>query len=79
MSASPSIPGSTTAGVVVASSDTRRHVYDLAIAVAALLIAAGFLTPDEAQLWLNLAAALVPVLGVILARLNAPKGRHAQQ
>lgn len=64
-------------GHIVHDPEVRKHTYDTAIAIAALLVAAGFLTPDEAQLWLNLGAAALGLLGTLLARFNVPRGKHA--
>lgn len=64
-------------GKIVTDPDLRAHLYVTAAAIVALLVGAGFLSADEAQQWLNLAAAVIGLLGVVLARFNVPKGRHA--
>lgn len=66
-------------GRIVDDPDTRAHLYVTAMAIAGLLVGVGFLTADEAQLWLTLAAALIGLGGNLLARFNVPKGRHVQE
>lgn len=48
----------------------RRQVYQVAVALVPLLIAIGFLTPDIAQLVLNVVAALLGVGAGTLALTN---------
>jgi len=48
----------------------RRQVYQVAVALVPLLIAVGFLTPDIAQLVLNVVAALLGVSAGTLALTN---------
>lgn len=62
---------------------TRHYIYNILIALVPLLVAAGFIVPDEAQLWLTLAAAVLGLAGTGLAQPNSdPKkvtvsrGRH---
>ncbi|MBO1770449.1 hypothetical protein [Agrococcus sp. TF02-05] len=64
-------------GRIVESPDLRAHLYVTALAIGGILVAMGFLTDDELQLWLNLAAALIGLGSTVLARFNVPKGRHA--
>lgn len=48
----------------------RRYVYQIAVAAVPLLIAVGFLTPDLAQLVLNVVAAALGVGAGSLALTN---------
>lgn len=48
----------------------RRQVYQVAVALVPLLIAAGFLTPDLAQMALNVVAAVLGVGAGTLALTN---------
>lgn len=48
----------------------RRQVYQVAVALVPLLIAVGFLTPDIAQLVLNVIAAVLGVSAGTLALTN---------
>lgn len=73
------VPGSPTDGRLVADGGTRAHVYELTIAAVALLTGLGFVAPDQAQLWINLVAALIPIGALLVARLNVPKPRHARE
>lgn len=66
-------------GKIVTDPDLRAHLYVTAVAIVALLVAAGFLAADEAQLWLNLAAALIGLASTVLARFNVPRGRHVRE
>lgn len=66
-------------GKIVNDPDLRAHLYVTAMAIAAVLVGAGFLAAEQAQLWLNLAAALIGLGGNVLARLNVPKAQHARE
>lgn len=68
-----SVPGSSTSGRVIATGDARARTYELMLAIGALLVAFGIVGPDELQLWLNLGAALIPIAGLVIARLNVPR------
>jgi uncharacterized membrane protein len=48
----------------------RRQVYQVAVALVPLLIAVGFLTPDIAQMVLNVIAAVLGVSAGTLALTN---------
>lgn len=48
----------------------RRQLYQVAVALVPLMIAVGFLTPDIAQLVLNVAAALLGVGAGTMALTN---------
>lgn len=48
----------------------RRQVYQVAVALVPLLIAVGFLTPDLAQMALNVVAAILGVSAGTLALSN---------
>lgn len=63
---------------------TRHYIYKILIALVSILVASGFIVPDEAQLWLTLAAAVLGLAGTGLAQPNSDpkkvtvtKGRHA--
>jgi len=53
------------------TQETRNYIYGIIIATIPLLVAAGFIANDEAQLWLNLAAAILGLSGNALAKPNA--------
>lgn len=63
---------------VIAKSDTRRLIYDAAIAVGAIVVLYGLATTEEVTKWIDALVQLVPLVGLILARLNTPKGRRAK-
>lgn len=63
-------------GTLVADPDLRAQLYNVALALIPILVAAGFLAPEDAQLWLALIAAVIGLAGAVLARFNVPKG-HA--
>jgi uncharacterized membrane protein len=52
------------------TANRRRQVYQVAVALVPLLIAAGFLTPDLAQMVLNVIAAILGVGAGTLALTN---------
>lgn len=49
----------------------RTYAYGVVIAAIPLLVAAGFIAADAAQLWLNLAAALLGLGAAGLAKPNS--------
>ena len=53
------------------SQQPRTYIYGIVIAAIPLLVAAGFVAQDEAQLWLNLAAALLGLGAAGLAKPNS--------
>ena len=53
------------------SQQHRSYVYGIVIAAIPLLVAAGFITSDDAQLWLNVAAAVLGLGAAGLAKPNA--------
>lgn len=63
---------------IVKAGDDRIAIYDVLIALGPILVAAGFMSPEDVQRWLTLAAAIIPPAGLVLARLNTPKGRRAK-
>ena len=52
------------------TADRRRWIYQVAVSAVPLLIAIGFLTPDLAQLILNVVAAVLGVGAGTLALTN---------
>lgn len=50
---------------------TRTYIYNIVIAAIPLLVVAGFIVEDQAQLWLTLAAALLGLGTTGLAQPNA--------
>lgn len=52
----------------------RRAVYLVAAAVAAVLVAYGLISEDQAPVWLELVAAILGVAAPTLAVANVPKG-----
>jgi len=53
------------------SQQHRTYIYGIVIAAIPILVAAGFIAQDEAQLWLNLAAALLGLGAAGLAKPNS--------
>ena len=53
------------------SQQHRTYIYGIVIAAIPILVAAGFIAPDDAQLWLNLAAALLGLGAAGLAKPNS--------
>lgn len=49
----------------------RTYAYGVVVAAIPLLVAAGWITGDDAQLWLNLAAALLGLGAAGLAKPNS--------
>lgn len=53
------------------SQQHRTYIYGIIIAAIPLLVAAGFISGDEAQLWLNVAAAVLGLGAAGLAKPNS--------
>ena len=51
----------------------RRYVYGIVATAIPLLVLFGLITPDQVQLWLNLAAAALGLGSAALALPNTPK------
>ena len=51
----------------------RRYVYGIAVAAIPLLVIFGVIAQDDAQVWLNLAAAVLGLGTTALALPNTPK------
>lgn len=51
----------------------RRYVYGIVATAIPLLVIFGLITPDQVQLWLNLAAAALGLGSAALALPNTPK------
>lgn len=66
-------------GVIVHSPDIRAQLYNVALALIPILVAAGLIAQEQAQLWLALIAAVLGLGAAILARVNVPKGRHVRE
>lgn len=68
-------PGDPSNGRVIPDGELRGSIYALAAAIGAVLVAAGFLTGDDVQRYLAIVAALVQLVPLVIARLNAPRSR----
>jgi hypothetical protein len=51
----------------------RKYLYGVVLAMIPVLVAFGLISPDQVQLWLNLAAAVLGLGTTVLAAANTPK------
>ncbi|MEW1813286.1 hypothetical protein AB0284_21595 [Pseudarthrobacter phenanthrenivorans] len=51
----------------------RKYLYGVVLAMIPVLVAFGFISPEQVQLWLNLAAAVLGLGTTVLATANTPK------
>ena len=51
----------------------RRYIYGVVLAFIPILVGFGVISPEQVQLWLNLAAAVLGLGATALALPNTPK------
>lgn len=51
----------------------RRYIYGVVVALIPVLVGFGLISPEQVQLWLNLAAAVLGLGATALALPNTPK------
>lgn len=57
----------------------RKRLYELGLAIQAIVVTYGLISQEQAALWLALAAALYNVLALVLARRNVEKAPDARR
>jgi hypothetical protein len=54
------------------SPSTRGYIYTVLLAIIPVLVIYGLLAPEQVMVWTNLAAAVLGIPAIALARANVP-------